>query len=198
MGGLALGNHLLGKQADRVRNRLKFYGWLEIGVGLYCALSLQIINWGSELYVSLARASFPPGPLVHLLRLFLAGVALLVPTVLMGGTLPVLARLWVRSIRATAQGVATLYSVNSFGAVLGSLAAGFFLIRYLGISLSMLAAASVNILVGLLAIFLHRFTGKEADPREGEAPSLQGSGSVRIIRLALLGAALQETEKAFL
>jgi spermidine synthase len=190
MGGLALGNHLLGRQADRVRNRLKFYGWLEIGIGIYCALSLQIINWGSELYVSLARASFPPGPLIHLLRLFLAGVALLVPTVLMGGTLPVLARLWVRSIQTTARGVATLYSINSFGAVLGSLAAGFFLIRFLGISLSMLAAAAVNILVGLLAISLDRFTGKEADPLEEEAPSFQGTGSVRIMRLALLGAAL--------
>src|SRR5512137_752615 len=41
MGGLALGNHLLGRRADQVRNRLKFYGWLEMGIGIYCALSLQ-------------------------------------------------------------------------------------------------------------------------------------------------------------
>jgi len=91
----------------RSKTGSKFYGWLEIGIGIYCALSLQIIHWGSELYVTIARASFPPGPLTHLLRLFLAGIALLVPTALMGGTLPVLARLWVRSIQTTASGVAT-------------------------------------------------------------------------------------------
>ncbi len=194
MGGLALGNHLLGRRADQVRNRLKFYGWLEIGIGIYCALSLQIIHWGSELYVEIARASFPPGPLTHLLRLFLAGIALLVPTALMGGTLPVLARLWVRSIKNTASGVATLYSVNSFGAVLGCLLAGFFLIRAFGISLSMLLAAAVNILVGLVAIALSSHAAQEDLPQDWEPSSSSGSpGQVRIMRLALAGAMLSGT-----
>lgn len=191
MGGLALGNHLLGRQADRVRNRLKFYGWLEIGIGLYCALSLQIIDWGGELYVSLASSSFPPGPLVHFLRLVLAAAALLLPTALMGGTLPVLVRLWVRSLDGTARGVASLYSINSFGAVLGSLLAGFFLIRALGMSLSMLLAAGVNILVGAAAIGLNAFALKNPPPLEGDSPPrAQSAGSDRIMRLALVGAAL--------
>ena len=194
MGGLALGNHILGKQADRVRNRLKFYGWLEIGIGIYCALSLQFINWGSELYLTIARATFPPGPLTHFLRLFLAGIALLVPTVLMGGTLPVLARLWVRSIKTTARGVATLYSLNSFGAVLGCLLAGFFLIRAFGISLSMLLAAAVNILVGLVAIGLSSYGTLENSIQDPEPNSPSKSpGQVKIMRLALAGAMLSGT-----
>ena len=191
MGGLALGNHLLGRRADQVQNRLKFYGWLEMGIGIYCALSLQIINWGSELYVNISRASFPPGPFTHLLRLFLAGIALLVPTALMGGTLPVLARLWVRSIKTAACGVATLYSVNSFGAVLGCLLAGFFLVRVLGISLSMLLAAGVNVLVGLVAIGVSSCPAQENSLQEPEPNfSSTSPGSIRIMRLALVGATL--------
>jgi len=194
MGGLALGNHFLGRRADQVQNRLKFYGWLEIGIGIYCALSLQIIHWGSELYVTIARASFPPGPLTHLLRLFLAGIALLVPTALMGGTLPVLARLWVRSIQTTASGVATLYSINSFGAVFGCLLAGFFLIRAFGISLSMLLGAAVNILVGLVAIGLSSYTVQENPSPDRESTfSPESPGQVRIMRLALAGAMLSGT-----
>lgn len=192
MGGLALGNHILGKRADLVRNRLKLYGWLEIGIGFYCAISLQMIDWGSDLYVSIARASYPPGPVVHLLRIILAGIALLIPTVLMGGTLPVLARLWVRALDVTAKGVASLYAVNSFGAVLGSLIAGFFLIQEMGIRLSILFAAAANILAGLVAVGLNSFARMDENlqEREGGFPSSIPPSSPGLMHLALLGAFL--------
>jgi len=192
MGGLALGNHILGKQADLVQNRLKLYGYLEIGIGLYCAISLQMINWGSDLYVSLARASYPPGPTVHLLRVIFAGIALLIPTMLMGGTLPVLARLWVAAPDKTAKGVASLYAINSFGAVVGSLIAGFFLIQKVGISLSILSAAAANILAGLIAVGLNPFVSTKRDSQEPEPeiPSSSLPSGPGLLPLALLGAFL--------
>jgi spermidine synthase len=87
-------------------------------------------------------------------------VILLIPTALMGGTLPVLSKLWADSSGGKSSGlrigqsVGQLYAVNTFGAVAGSFLAGYFLMRILGVSRTVYLAACANVAVGILAFVL--------------------------------------------
>ena len=92
MGGLALGSFLFGRLIDRRDDPVRLYGLLEIGIGLY-ALTIPALF---QMLVPVSRAiwgSFEPDFFVFsLLRFLFIMVALLFPTTLMGGTLPVLSR----------------------------------------------------------------------------------------------------------
>ena len=96
MAGLALGSFLFGRMAGRLRNLIGTYGWLEIGIGIYCAL-LPVLLWlASFLYFGLHRTlglSYDAFSFVQFLLVF---ILLMVPTTLMGGTLPVQSQAFVR------------------------------------------------------------------------------------------------------
>ena len=84
-----MGNALLGRLADRAKSQLYLYGWLKIGVGLFAALSPALLRMGlSEAYVQIARASGLTGGGLLAAKIVVAALALLPPTILMGGTLP--------------------------------------------------------------------------------------------------------------
>ena len=151
MGGLALGAWLLGKVADRTKNGLRLYAWLEVGIGAYALLFPHLFHHVGDLYVAVAREVYPAtGPLTAL-RFGICSLLLLPPTVAMGGTLPVLTRYLTRSRAALRHQVGFLYFVNSAGAVLGTFVAGFFLLRHLGLPFSLTVAGSFNVLLGLVA-----------------------------------------------
>ena len=166
MGGLALGNYLFGRLADRVKSRLGLYGWLEIGIGVYGLLFPFLLSLLTPLYIALAQTLDLSSAPLAFLKFSLSLLSLLLPTTFMGGTLPVLSRYLVSSLREVEVKVAQLYALNSFGAVVGSLLAGFFLIREFGLDLSLTIAAGLNLLVGLTALFLRRkeSRGRDRDP----------------------------------
>lgn len=112
MGGLALGNALFGRLADRVRDRLALYAVLDLGIGLSCLLFPEFFRFLGDLYLDLARGSGFGSPANLPLKLLLCAVSILVPTVLMGGTLPVLARFVVRSLGEVGRRVGQLYFIN--------------------------------------------------------------------------------------
>lgn len=161
MGGLALGAALLGRVADRSRSPLRLYAFLEIAVGLY-ALALPVLfAWASPLYVSAARAVPDSPALLVALRAAFGAALLLPPTLLMGGTLPVLVRFVGRSEARFGRDLGTLYGANLAGACLGSLAAAYALIPHLGLGGATLSAVVANLLIGALAL-----SWKTTDPRE--------------------------------
>src|SRR5512140_705210 len=86
MGGLALGAYVFGRTADRVKNPLAMYGLLELGVGLYALLFPSVLQVLSAAYLAVA-VKVPDGVRVGP-KLALAALSLVVPTMLMGGTLP--------------------------------------------------------------------------------------------------------------
>ena len=169
--GLALGSWLLGGIADRIARPLKLYAFLELAVGLYALVFPSILSATDVVYRWFYQ-SFHPGfyPL-SLVRFVLSVVILLLPTVLMGGTLPVLSRLWANSSGGKSdashvgQGVGLLYAINTFGAVAGCFLSGYVLIRMLGVSNTVYLAAAANILVGFVALVLSRLS---AAPLEGK------------------------------
>jgi len=155
MGGLGLGAWLLGRRADRHPRPAALYGRLEIaigGFGLVSPLVLALVHRG---YVAAAAAWHLSGGASVALRFDLAGLALLIPTTLMGGTLPVLTRAFMGADRAALKhSLGRLYGLNTLGAVLGTALAGFFLIEWVGIRASLWGTALVNLLIGASALRL--------------------------------------------
>ncbi len=156
MAGLGLGSYLFGKIADRHAHPLRLYGLLEVGIGVYALLTPVLLSKAEAFYIPLYRSlelSFFAFSLAQFLLIFLI---LLVPTTLMGATLPVLSRFFVHEIAALGGQVGRLYAFNTFGAVLGTYLAGFHLLPTLGIRISLLLAAIANIGIGALAVVFDR------------------------------------------
>ncbi len=99
--------------------------------------------------------------LFSLIRFVFAGAVLLIPATFMGATLPVLSRFFVRSLDRVGYPVGVLYSINTFGAVLGGAAAGFFLVPTLGVTLTIRTACLFNALVAVTAYYLYRRLGDD-------------------------------------
>ena len=161
MGGLALGSALAGKLASRIRKPLATYGWMEIGIAAYALLVPFLFHLIDHVYV-LIWQQFQPGFFAFSLwRFVLSSLVLLAPTTLMGATLPVLAAALVYSSGRNSNSVTRLYACNLAGAILGTLIAGFVLLPVLGVRTTIVVAALMNVIVGVIAIRLQRRAGTE-------------------------------------
>ncbi|MBM4081671.1 MAG: hypothetical protein FJ278_18350, partial [Planctomycetes bacterium] len=142
MGGLALGSYLAGRIVDgpfgtRHPNRpLLIYGVLEAAIGLYCALLPHLIHAAEPLFQAIYPLASDSFELFNLLRFLVCGSLLLIPTTFMGATLPALSRYLVARQDTLGLTVGRLYALNTFGAVFGSFATGFFFIPWFGMRLT--------------------------------------------------------------
>ncbi|MBI4879867.1 MAG: fused MFS/spermidine synthase [Planctomycetes bacterium] len=197
MGGLALGSWLLGRAGDDTRAPLRFYGWLELGIALFGFQSVILLDGLMDSYVSLRRTGALPDEWLPLLRFFLACAALIGPTTLMGGTLPVLIRAACRARERIARAAGLFYAINTLGAVAGTLFCAFFLVRVAGIQNAIFTAAAINFAVGLAALWLARGQAPsaaaappdpspllEVAPVPALAPAPATSGTVRAVVFA--------------
>jgi spermidine synthase len=156
MGGLALGSAYWGKSSERSANSIRLYGWMEIAVAAGGALSLAGLAGVRSLYLHAYHLVAGSVPALLLLRFAGSAIVLLLPTFLMGGTLPVLVQGVTRTSAELGRRVSRLYWVNTFGAVAGTLAAGFLLLPTLGQRRTVGVAALLNILAGTIALVLAR------------------------------------------
>lgn len=161
MGGLALGNSLLGAFADRARRPLALYGWLEILIGIYAWMFPWYFEVAQAKYFEWAQST-GMGGLPALGLKFGFGLAILfLPTVLMGGTLPILTRLVTRTLGELRERVSTLYFVNSAGAVIGVILAEFMFLPSQGLEVTVYIGAVMNLLVGASALGVSGYLGEE-------------------------------------
>ena len=142
MGGLGLGALLGGRVADRVRNLLPFYAGIEFLIGLFGLASFWLLD-------ALGRHT-AGSPLA--LAFFFIVAFLVVPTTLMGMTLPVLTRIYNALVADFGLTVSQLYFVNTMGAAAGSLIAAYGLITFGGLDTALRVAAGINLLMGLLIL----------------------------------------------
>jgi spermidine synthase len=154
MAGLALGSFLWGRRAGQVRNPLRAYGWLEIGIGVYGALMPAFLSMVPSLYASLGTRL--DAPMFGAIQFLGMSGLLLIPTAFMGGTLPLLSQALTRSETGLARLVATLYAVNTFGAATGTALAGYMLLPALGNRATLALTAATNVMVGVLALWYGR------------------------------------------
>ena len=155
MGGLGLGAWVFGRIADRSHNPAKLYGWLEIAIAVFGIVSPLVLGLAHWIYIGTAGALALGGAASVTLRFGLAALVLLIPTTLMGGTLPILTRALMGEDRALLKpSLGRLYGLNTLGAMTGTLLAGFFLIEFVGVRVSLWATALVNLAIGIAAIRL--------------------------------------------
>jgi len=154
MAGLALGSFLFGRMIDRRGHPLLWYGYLEIGIGLYALLVPFLFDALVPIYRGIWESFAPDFFVFSLLRFFFVLLVLILPTTLMGGTLPILSKFVTRRDDAIGLSVGSLYAINTFGAVLGTAISGFVLIPVWGTQGTIGIAATLSIVIGVAALAL--------------------------------------------
>jgi len=154
MAGLAIGSWVFGRIAPRLESPMFVYSVQEILIGVWAMATPWMMTHLYVLFVPVSHV-MPDTPAVGtVIRFFLALLPMLLPTALMGGTLPVLVEHFTRTDRAPYLKVGSLYSLNTFGAMAGAAVAGFMLIEQFGLRNTVWLAATVNLGIGLLLILL--------------------------------------------
>ena len=170
MGGLALGNRLFGRRADAAANPLALYGKLEIAIGFYAFVFHLLYQATDKLFVTAGAPLLEKPAALLALKAVLSVSLLLGPTILMGGTLPLIASWLNRRSSDAGRLSARFYSVNSLGAVCGAWLAGFVLVQAMGMTASLQLTAMANIAIGLTALALAR-QPEPAATNSTEAPA---------------------------
>src|SRR5687767_13444859 len=159
MGGMCLGSLLLPRFVSKAHHPLKVYGLMELAIGVIGLLVLLI----GGLYTAWAGT----GVFSMVLRSVVAAICLLPPTLLMGATLPAVAR-WVETTPKGVSWLGFFYGGNIAGAVAGSLLAGFYLLREHDVMIATFAAVALNAIVGIAALLLAK-TAPYTPAAEGTA-----------------------------
>ena len=159
MAGLALGSYLLGKYVHHSKRPLLLYGLLEIGIGLFAVVFLLFIQTYPSIYVPLAQGKDHAPLYLSFIRVSFSLAALIVPTTLMGGTLPVLSSFLSNDSRDVGRHLSFLYGFNTLGAVAGTVAAGFYFLRFYSVRTTFEIALFINLVIGVTSILLQKKAG---------------------------------------
>ena len=164
MAGLGLGSYLFGYAADRLSinsmdsssTALNLYGWVEILIFANGALLSLLFSNFSSIY-SLFHSFIPESAsLQNLLKIFFSFILMLIPTTLMGATLPLISKYCVTNDKQIGKQISLLYALNTLGAAFGCMVTGFFLMETFGVLQTVLFAAGINLLVGISALIIYK------------------------------------------
>jgi len=165
LGGLALGAYFLGRWVDRRGASLRIYAVLELGVAVYCLFVPELFSLVTRGYVGLFHTLALGTWSIAAVRFGLTALVILVPTILMGGTLPVLARQLAQNRPHFQSALDRLYAWNTLGAALGTLASTYLLMPWLG------GRGTISVACGIdFAIFLSIAVGGWKDTPGAETP----------------------------
>lgn len=151
MAGLALGSFLIGRWAQKQPNQLRLYAFLELGIGFSALSSLFIFPNLTPLYKFFFSIAQENRIFLMVVQSSASFIILLVPTFLMGGTLPVISSYMKAHESVFPVRIGFLYGLNTLGAVIGVLGSGFFSIGTLGEFSSVLIGVILNLLVFIVA-----------------------------------------------
>ncbi|HEX4793870.1 MAG TPA: fused MFS/spermidine synthase [Humisphaera sp.] len=182
MGGMCLGSLLLPRLISARRHPLRVYAFLEFGIGIIGVCALYGMPYVDRFYLSIVGH----GSGAILMRAVIGGICLLPPTLLMGATLPAIAR-WVQTTPRGVSWLGFFYGGNIAGAVFGCLLAGFYLLRVYDMAIATYVAVGINLLVATMALFI----ASKAPHELTETPRLENADDDQIgSRLAYLIIAL--------
>ena len=160
MGGLALGSACAARVASRIRRPLRMYAWIEIAIGGY-ALAVPAAFRAIDYLDAILWQRIHPGTFSFAIaRFLLAAFVLLIPTALMGATLPMIVAA-IRQYGATApRTISRFYGLNLIGAIVGTLGGGFVLLPNFGMRVTIFIAALTNVVIGLLVLLVSSRTAE--------------------------------------
>jgi spermidine synthase len=182
MGGLAAGAWIVERILPRITQPIRFYAMLELGI----AVSVLTIVPGSFamlerlLVAMVGNQALPPsaGSVGStLFYVFGAFLSLMIPTILMGATLPLMVRYTVTSSFQIGRRVGLLYAFNTVGAVAGSLVCAFMLLPRFGLSGTILFSACLNALAFAVAMWIVLAPGDRISPAP-ETRTHDGEGKI--------------------
>ena len=172
MGGLGLGSYLAGKWSDRRKDPVRAYAFAEAAIGLYALAVPWLIGFYPGLNQWLWATFGDRYTLLSILRFVTSAGLLILPTTLMGATLPILARYFVSrpfELGRVSLRLGTLYAFNLFGGVAGTFLAGFIFLPHIGVSHTNLVAASFDLSLAVAILVARRLVRA----RKAAAPSLE-------------------------
>ncbi len=152
LAGLALGSRYWGARIDKIRDPIKTYVKLELMIALSAVLVTCLIQLVDGAIVSLMDVESIGSGKWQFIRFVILFILLLAPTSLMGGTVPVMARVYITTYDNLGKGLSALYAANTYGAVVGCFVTGFLLISSFGVFGAFTIALLLNLAVaGLVA-----------------------------------------------
>ena len=187
MGGMCIGSLWLPKFIKNDMHPLRVYAALEMGIGIVGVVVLFAVPLVGNLYALSAGHGF----FGIAMRAVVAGICLLPPTILMGATLPAVAR-WIESTPTGISWLGFFYGGNTAGAVLGAVLAGFYLLREFDMWTATFVAALLNLIISLTASTLAKTAPAVAGDSAGnaatyaESENVAGSKSIYVV-IALSG-----------
>lgn len=180
LGGLSLGYALFGRVSSRMTHRegvggagrhmLLVYGFVEAGIGVWALVWPTLFDVARSLSVAIPLEA---GAVAFAFDVVLTIGLIGPPTVLMGGTIPLLTQALARNLDDATRFHAFVYGFNTLGAFAGAFAAGFVLIPWLGIPGVLVAMGAVNLAVGASFAALFRAAPVTA---AAPAPSVGSDG----------------------
>lgn len=165
LGGLALGSFIMGRWADKTAALDKIFGrfggsryiaaycFMEILVGVFCFLTPVLFRGVELIYFQVSDLSF--GTLT-VIRFFLCAAVMILPTMAMGATLPLMSKYLITSRSEVGTKLGFIYAINTAGSVIGAFLAGFLLLPSIGLSATLALAAIINIGIGILLLSFNR------------------------------------------
>ena len=175
MGGLGIGNAVLGPRADHHPRPLRLFSQLLLLVAVTGALSGFLIDASRAFYIFLGGQSVLGLAGATMVRLLLASMVLALPTICMGGTLPAAVKAVTTGDDRQRRAAAVLYGVNTLGAVVGALAATFTLLAVFGTRTTLWSACGLYLLAAVATFWLSGKPGVHSEtPRR---PRRRGDGS---------------------
>jgi spermidine synthase len=184
MAGLSIGSYFGGKFADRIKNPVKLYGICELGIGLFALIFPILLNHINGLYIEFYTLFNPSRVLFSTLRFIILGCLLLIPTSLMGATLPALSKGLTSEIEKVGIISGNLYAINTTGAVCGVAVSAFISIEAVGLRTTSHLAAFFNLAIAFIVLFgLHikNFSNKNAAQRAFQTSPEQTSFSAKFV-----------------
>jgi spermidine synthase len=154
MAGLALGSYILGKYVDQSTRLLRLYSFLELGIALSAFVMPFVFEWLIPVYRWVY--DFTNESTFTIVRACLIFLCLIIPTTLMGGTLPVLSRFLASDKSQFGNRMGFLYGINTLGALVGVLGSGFVFIGILGEFNTVLIGIAGNLFAASVAFNLSR------------------------------------------
>ena len=166
--GLGLGSYCFGRWSERARDPLRIYLYVELGIAATSIIAYLVIET-LPVYRYLYEHAYNNFGFygLSIARLLLSVLVLLPPVFLVGGTMPLLAKYFLRDPVNLGSSFSKIYFLNTLGACAGALLTGFVFVRYFGVIGTLIIAVGGNLLVAMIIALSKRGMGS-ARPATGD------------------------------
>jgi len=158
--GLAIGGAIAARKVDQSRDLIRSLAFVQMGIGVSSAMILPLLGWSPVLFVKLILKYVGSFNWLLSLEFLVIAALILVPTLLMGATFPLVSKIYDTRLKNAGQAVGAVYAVNTVGAIVGAFFVGFVLIPWLGIQKTLSLAVFLFLLSGIVLYSLSTFGRK--------------------------------------